>query len=67
MKQGLYLGIDQGTSSSKAVLLSPDERVVWSDQVPVSIQEYPDGRVEQDSCELLFSVKTLFESARQFV
>lgn len=66
MNQGLYLGIDQGTSSSKAVLLSPDERVVWSDQVPVRIQEYADGRVEQDSCELLFSIKTLFDAARSW-
>lgn len=66
MTKELYLGIDQGTSSSKAVLLTQDEQVVWSDQLPVSIQEHADGRVEQDSGELLFSVKTLFESARQY-
>jgi len=66
MKPNLYLGIDQGTSSTKGVLLDESGGAVaeWSAAVPDA--RYDERCVEQDPEGLLASVLAIFDKARQF-
>ena len=50
------LAIDQGTSSTKALIVSPDGGVVAESEAPVRSQATSDGGVEQDPEELWQSV-----------
>jgi glycerol kinase len=65
MKPNLYLGIDQGTSSTKGILLDASGVSVaeWSAAVPEA--RYDERRVEQDPEGILSSVVDIFDKARQ--
>jgi glycerol kinase len=54
--RGNVLAIDQGTSGTKALVLSPDRGTIASAEVPVRPRYSGDGLVEQDPAELLASV-----------
>jgi glycerol kinase len=64
-REELFLGIDQGSSSTKGALLDQDGKLVaeWSAPVPETKRE---GRyVEQDPKGLLSSVQDIFAQAKQ--
>lgn len=66
MTSDLYLGIDQGSSSTKGILLDHSGVAMAEWSAPVPEQRY-DGRcVEQDPEGLLNSVVEIFLKARQF-
>ena len=50
------VAIDQGTSSTKALVVGGDGRILASTEVPVRPSALPDGGVEQDPEELYQSV-----------
>lgn len=50
------LAIDQGTTNTKALLVSSGGAVLASGSCPVGIRHLPGGRVEQDAAELWKSV-----------
>lgn len=50
------LAIDQGSSATKAVVVSPAGTVLGASRVPVATQASGDGAVEQDPREILASV-----------
>jgi glycerol kinase len=50
------LAIDQGTSATKAIVLSPDRGVIGLAEVPVSARYDAHGLVEQNPADLLASV-----------
>jgi glycerol kinase len=52
-----YLGIDQGSHSSRAVLFDADGGIVADASRQVTIARYGKGRVEHDAGQLLASVK----------
>lgn len=56
MTPQLILAIDQGTTSSKALLIDPTGHVVATGSCPVSIDSPQPGWVEQDATELWTSV-----------
>jgi glycerol kinase len=56
MPDELVLAIDQGTSSTKCLLLTPSGEVVRSSSRPVPIRYPRPGWVEQDAGEILASV-----------
>ncbi|XVV10121.1 FGGY family carbohydrate kinase [Actinoplanes sp. CA-131856] len=58
MPDGLTLAIDQGTSSTKCLLVSSEGEVVASGSAPVPIRYPRPGWVEQDATEILDSVLT---------
>ena len=58
-----YLGLDQGSGSSKAILLDSFGREVFTDTITVSTQHFDDGRVEQDASELFLSIYSLFQNS----
>jgi glycerol kinase len=64
MSSELFLGIDQGSSSTKAVLLGSGGEVMREFQVAVPEPEYLDRSVEQDGEALLSSVVDLFLQAK---
>lgn len=57
----LYLGIDQGTQSSRAILFNPQGEIVSSAQEAVSLMRDGD-RCEQDGNEILDSLSTVITS-----
>ncbi len=60
----LFLGLDQGSSASKAVLLNEAAEVVWQCEQPVSSQQISTTEFEQDPEELLQSILNLSAAAR---
>lgn len=56
MPDGLVLAIDQGTSSTKCLLVDESGRVVGTGSAPVPIRYPRPGWVEQDADEILGSV-----------
>jgi glycerol kinase len=52
------LAIDQGTSATKALVVSPEGQVRAEAEVAVSLRALPDGGVEQDPEELFDSIVT---------
>jgi len=50
------LAIDQGTSSTTALVLGPDDDVLGSARAPLTTRASPDGAVEQDPIALLDSI-----------
>ncbi|SNT54227.1 glycerol kinase [Asanoa hainanensis] len=58
MPDGLVLAIDQGTSSTKCLLVDRSGTVVASGSAPVPIRYPAPGWVEQDADEILASVLT---------
>lgn len=55
--EDLILAIDQGTSSTKALLMNAKAEVVRQAQAPLETTYFPDGRVEQDPYAILKSVE----------
>ncbi|MCB0333067.1 MAG: hypothetical protein KDD55_06175 [Bdellovibrionales bacterium] len=67
MTEHCYLGIDQGSSHTKAVLALDHGEVVWSSEKSVSTRHLSETEVEQDAEELLESVLTLLQEANRFL
>lgn len=63
MTRNLVLALDQGTTSSKALLVEPSGRVVASGSCPLAISSPQPGWVEQDANELWASVVAATRSA----
>ncbi|MCB0311193.1 MAG: hypothetical protein KDD42_08155 [Bdellovibrionales bacterium] len=63
----LALGVDQGSSSTKAVLIDSSGQSLWQDSLPVSTLITAPDRVEQNPEELFDSVKTLIDRSFDFV
>ncbi len=57
----LYLGIDQGTQSSRAILFNQEGEIEASARIAVSLLRYGD-RCEQDGSEILDSLSTAITS-----
>jgi glycerol kinase len=51
------LGIDQGTSQTKALIMDADGRVLASHSAPVATMIHGDGQIEQDPEEILASIE----------
>lgn len=66
MTQGWFLGIDQGSSSTKCVLLDSEGEVQCAHTVPVSTSVLDHSRIEQDPIELLQSARQCFDLARGY-
>jgi len=62
----LYLGIDQGSSATKAVLINSEKAVIWNQKVEVSTVVSNNTNVTQEPEELLESVRYLIEAAKGF-
>jgi glycerol kinase len=56
MPDGLILAVDQGTSSTKCLLVSPSGEIVATGSAPVPTRYPRPGWVEQDATEILDSV-----------
>jgi len=65
--KAVFLGIDQGGSSSKAALIDSTGEVVWEMKIPVSVSFLSPTRIEQDPQELLSSIEELIDQALSFV
>lgn len=65
MREQVILAIDQGTSGSKAVIFSPDGRILAGETIPVTSRYPLPGRVEQDPEEIYSSVITAVKTALQ--
>lgn len=61
--KNLYLGIDQGGSSSKGVLLEENGQVYWEGSIPIQTFS-EDGIVEHDPIEIRDSVLELIAGAK---
>lgn len=62
----LFLGLDQGSTSSKACLLSHSGKIEWFDRIPVNTHIPQEHFVEQDPLELLESLEQLVSRALTF-
>ena len=62
MKSNLILAIDQGTTSSKALLIDMTGTVVASGSCPLSISSPQRGWMEQDATEIWSSVVTAIQA-----
>ncbi|MCB0339747.1 MAG: hypothetical protein KDD53_09085, partial [Bdellovibrionales bacterium] len=62
----VFLGIDQGSSSTKAVVLGLDGSVLFSERIAVSTNFLSDIEVEQNPIELFESVKGCIDNALAF-
>ncbi|MGA0568031.1 FGGY family carbohydrate kinase [Rathayibacter sp. KR2-224] len=60
----VIVAVDQGTSSTKCVVVDSERRVLGVDTVPISQQHPRPGWVEQDAAEILRSVLTVLRRAR---
>ncbi len=67
MAETCFLGVDQGSSHTKAVLVRSDGEVLWSEQIHVSTSHRSPIEVEQDSEELLCSIEELLRKADSFL
>jgi glycerol kinase len=61
--RALYLALDQGGTSSRAVLFDAAGREVASAHVPIETRRNGDDRVEHDATELLQSLRTAVHDA----
>jgi len=57
----LFLGVDQGTHSSRALLFDEQGSQVASAREVVDLNRFEGGRVEQDANQLLTSVKNVIK------
>ncbi len=60
--EDLILAIDQGTSSTKALLLNADAKVVGEGLADLETSYFPNGHVEQDPYAILKSVEEAVKS-----
>jgi len=61
-RSAFYLGIDQGTQSSRAIVFDQHGDIVSRAHVKVGIQTLPNQFVEQDGNEILQSIETCLAS-----
>lgn len=61
-----YLGLDQGSSSSKCALIDSDGDVKFSDQIAVGTNSPDPGIFEQDGEQLFKSLLELYKRAKDF-
>ena len=61
--RALYLALDQGGTSSRAVLFDAVGREVATAHVPIKTRRHGDDRVEHDATELLQSLRTAVHDA----
>ncbi|NND98922.1 MAG: hypothetical protein HKN47_16520 [Pirellulaceae bacterium] len=59
----VYLALDQGTHSSRTMLISTDGHSLAKFQIPVTLNRLDDDRAEQDADELLQSLRSGIEQA----
>lgn len=61
-----YIGVDQGTRSSKAAIISASGEELFIARAPVGLNQINAQMVEQDPIELLTSVRTVLDCAMRF-
>ena len=66
MSKVAYLGIDQGTRSSKAVLLDRQNKQIFFEQRSISLDDRGGGVVNQDANEILASVREVLAAALRY-
>lgn len=66
MPSGLILAIDQGTTSTKALLVDSAGQPVFRTSSSLSLVTLPDGMVEQDPIGLFASVRSVIQEASNF-
>ena len=64
-KNSLYLAIDQGGGSSRAIVFDRHANVVAKAQQAVSVKNGLNGRVEQDATELVESIEKVIQQIAQ--
>ncbi len=62
----LFLGLDQGGSSTKGVIIDSQGAVLWSESIEVTTETGINGEVEQDAVAIADSIKSIFSSANSF-
>ena len=62
----LTLGIDQGSSSTKALLVSPSGSILWQERIAIDTTARESNKVEQRPEQILESVRTLIAHAQAF-
>lgn len=66
MKNYSILGIDQGSSATKAVLINEQKEIIFNDSCAVNTKLINNNQVEQDPEDLLASVKTVLKRTKDF-
>jgi len=66
MRPGLILAIDQGTTNTKALLVSSEGASVFRASVPVELLHFASGHVEQDPQLLWNSVRAVITECVEF-
>ncbi|RMG41991.1 MAG: hypothetical protein D6719_07415 [Candidatus Dadabacteria bacterium] len=61
-----FLGIDQGSGSTKALLISSLAEELFGTALPVSINFISGGAARQDAQEILESVQTVLQQTREY-
>lgn len=67
MRQGCFIGIDQGSSSTKAVVVATDGQVLFQTRRDLLPPFRDNDRIEQDGEEILRSVTAVLEESLQAV
>lgn len=66
MSDPIVIGIDQGTRSTRSIVLSSEKNILFDTRVPVTLHQNGLQRVEQDAAELLQSVRRVLDQAIVF-
>ena len=61
MPKKYIIAIDQGTTSSRVVVVNKEGDVLYKEQMPVAINETRNGEILQDPQELIDSVLVLLD------
>lgn len=61
-EDSFYLGIDQGTQSSRAIVFDQTGRIIAKAQVKICLETRPNDYVEQQGDEILQSIQSCLES-----
>lgn len=66
LPSALYLGVDQGSSSTRGELYTESGERIWSEKIQVSSQTVSKDQITQDPEELLHSVQRVISGAFKF-
>lgn len=61
MSKEYIIAIDQGTTSSRVVVVNKEGDVLFKEGMPIGIEETKDGQILQDAQEIVDSVKVLID------
>ncbi len=67
MSDGCFIGIDQGSSSTKALVLSAEGRVLFQTKKVLSSPVRDGDRIEHDALEIVKTVRDVLDEAVQYL